>query len=47
MDNDVSGIIVTGQPNLLRTATGGTPFTSIKGNLPDRFVTDIADQPYQ
>ncbi|MEI2740410.1 MAG: T9SS type A sorting domain-containing protein [Chitinophagaceae bacterium] len=45
MDNDVSGIIVTGQPNLLRTATGGTPFTSIKGNLPDRFVTDIAISP--
>jgi hypothetical protein len=45
MDNDVSGLIVTGQPNILRTTTGGTPFTSIKGNLPDRFITDIAISP--
>ncbi|NOT51969.1 MAG: T9SS type A sorting domain-containing protein [Chitinophagaceae bacterium] len=44
-DNDVNNIIVTGQPNLLRTTTGGTPFTSIKGNLPDRFITDIAISP--
>ena len=44
-DNDVSNIIVTGQPNLLRTTTGATPFTSIKGTLPNRFVTDIAISP--
>lgn len=45
MDNDVSGLIITGQPNLLRTTNGATPFTSIKNNLPDRFVTDIAVSP--
>lgn len=44
-DNDANNIFITGQPNILRTATGGTPFTSIKGNLPDRFVTDIAISP--
>ncbi len=44
-DNDVNDIIITGQPNILRTTTGGTPFTSIKGNLPDRFITDIAVSP--
>lgn len=44
-DNDDNHIIITGQPNLLRTTTGGTPFTSIKGTLPDRFVTDIAISP--
>lgn len=44
-DNDVNNIIITGQPNILRTTTGGTPFTSIKGNLPDRFITDIAISP--
>lgn len=41
-DNDVNDIYVNGTPNLLRTTTGGTPFTSIKGSLPDRFVMDIA-----
>ncbi|MBI1343172.1 MAG: T9SS type A sorting domain-containing protein [Terrimonas sp.] len=41
-DNDVNNLYVTGQPNFLRTTTGGTPFTSIKGSLPDRFVMDIA-----
>ncbi len=41
-DNDVNDIYVTGQPNLLRTTTGNTPFSSIKGTLPDRFVMDIA-----
>ncbi len=45
MDNDVSGLIITGQPNILRTTTGGTPFASIKNTLPDRFVTDIAISP--
>ncbi|MEQ1675361.1 MAG: hypothetical protein ABL876_01590, partial [Chitinophagaceae bacterium] len=45
MDDDVSGLIITGQPNLMRTTTGSTPFTSIKSNLPDRFVTDIAISP--
>lgn len=44
-DNDLNNIIVTGQPNLLRTLSGGTPFTSIKSNLPNRFVTDIAISP--
>lgn len=41
-DNDVNDIYVTGTPNLLKTTTGNTPFTSIKGSLPDRFVMDIA-----
>lgn len=41
-DNDDNRIYVTGQPNILKTTTGNTPFTSIKGTLPDRFVTDIA-----
>lgn len=42
-DNDVSNIYVTGTPNLLRTSTPATtPYASIKGTLPDRFVTDIA-----
>jgi hypothetical protein len=45
MDNDVSGLFVNGQPNLLKTTTGNTPFTSIKGSLPDRFVMDIAISP--
>ena len=45
MDNDVSGLIITGQPNILRTTTGGTPFVSIKSTLPNRFVTDIAISP--
>jgi hypothetical protein len=44
-DNDVSGLIITGQPNILKTTTGGTPFASIKGTLPDRFVQDIAISP--
>lgn len=44
-DNDANNIIVTGQPNLLRTLNGATPFTSVKSNLPNRFVTDIAISP--
>ncbi|OSZ73717.1 hypothetical protein CAP36_17070 [Chitinophagaceae bacterium IBVUCB2] len=44
-DNDANNIYVTGQPNILRTTTGGTPFTSVKGTLPDRFVMDIAISP--
>lgn len=41
-DNDANGIYVNGQPNILRTTTGGTPFTSVKGTLPDRFIMDMA-----
>lgn len=41
-DNDVNNIYVNGQPNVLKTTTGNTPFTSIKGTLPDRFVMDFA-----
>lgn len=41
-DNDNNNIYVTGTPNILKTTTGGTPFTSIKGTLPDRFVMDFA-----
>lgn len=41
-DNDVNSIYVNGQPNVLKTTTGNTPFTSIKGTLPDRFVMDFA-----
>ncbi len=44
-DNDDNRIYVTGQPNILRTTTGNTPFTSIKGTLPDRFVMDILISP--
>lgn len=45
-DNDINNIYVTGSPNLLRTTSGGTPFTSIKGTLPDRFVMDMAISKY-
>lgn len=41
-DNDVDNLYVTGTPNVLKTTTGNTPFTSIKGSLPDRFVMDFA-----
>lgn len=41
-DNDVNSIYVNGQPNVLKTTTGNTPFTSIKGTLPNRFVMDFA-----
>lgn len=41
-DNNGDNLYVTGLPNVLRTTSGGTPFTSIKNNLPDRFVTDFA-----
>lgn len=42
-DNDVNNIYVTGNPNILKTTTPTTtPYTSIKGTLPDRFVMDIA-----
>lgn len=42
-DNDVSDIYITGTPNVLRsTAPATTPYGSIKGTLPDRFVTDFA-----
>ncbi len=44
-DNDVSNIYVTGTPNLLKsngTNAATVPYTSIKGTLPNRFVTDIA-----
>jgi len=41
-DNDVDNIYVNGGPNVLKTTTGNTPFTSIKGTLPDRFVMDFA-----
>ena len=41
-DNDDDRIYVTGQPNVLKTLNGATPFTSVKSNLPDRFVMDFA-----
>src|SRR5262249_35289469 len=41
-DNDADGLWVTGQPNILKTTNGATPFTSIKGTLPNRFVMDFA-----
>jgi photosystem II stability/assembly factor-like uncharacterized protein len=44
-DNDNNNIHVTGQPNILKTTTGNTPFTSIKGSLPDRFIMDMAISP--
>jgi hypothetical protein len=37
---------VNGQPNIFKTTTPATtPYTSIKGTLPDRFVTDFAISP--
>ena len=45
-DNDVNNIYVTGTPNILKSTTGNTPFTSIKGSLPDRFVMDFAISKY-
>lgn len=42
-DNDVNNIYVTGSPNVFKTTTPTTtPYTSIKGSLPDRFVMDFA-----
>jgi len=45
-DNDVDNLYVTGTPNVLKTTTGNTPFTSIMGTgantLPNRFVMDFA-----
>jgi len=42
-DNDVNNIYVNGQPNILKTTTPTTtPYASIKGSLPDRFVMDFA-----
>lgn len=42
-DNDVNNIYVTGTPNVLRsTSPTTTPYTSIKGSLPDRFIMDFA-----
>lgn len=38
---------VNGQPNILKSTTPSTtPYTSIKGTLPDRFVMDIAISQY-
>ena len=37
---------VNGQPNILKSTTPATtPYTSIKGSLPDRFIMDIAISP--
>lgn len=48
-DNDADNIYVTGNPNVLKTTTGNTPFTSIMGSggntLPNRFVMDFAIDP--
>jgi hypothetical protein len=44
-DLDVDSIIMTGNPNLMRTLTGGLPMTSVMTGLPNRFVTDIAISP--
>ena len=48
-DNDVDDIYVNGVPNVLKTTTGGTPFTIIKGSggtaLPDRYVMYFAVSP--
>jgi hypothetical protein len=41
-DNNGNNLYVTGSPNVLRTLTGAVPFTSIKTNLPNRFVMDFA-----
>ncbi len=44
-DNDVDQLYVTGNPDVLKTTTGGTPFASIQSNLPSRFVMDFAISP--
>lgn len=44
-DNDNHNVYYNPPPNLLKTTNGSTPFTSIKNNLPDRFVMDIAISP--
>jgi hypothetical protein len=44
-DNDVDNLHVSPPPDILRTTTGNTPFTSIKGTLPNRFVMDFAISP--
>ena len=41
-DGDADGLFVTGTPNVLKTTNGTTPFASIKGTLPNRFVMDFA-----
>ena len=45
-DNDVDNLYITGNPNVLKTTTGNTPFTSIMGSggtaLPNRFIMDFA-----
>jgi photosystem II stability/assembly factor-like uncharacterized protein len=45
-DNDVDNLYLTGTPNVLKTTTGNTPFSSIMGSganmLPDRFIMDFA-----
>ncbi|MBL7725985.1 MAG: T9SS type A sorting domain-containing protein [Chitinophagaceae bacterium] len=42
-DDDVNNIYVNGNPNVFKTTTPTTtPYTSIKGSLPDRFVMDFA-----
>ena len=42
-DNDVNTIFINGNPNVFKTTTPTTtPYTSIKGSLPDRFVMDFA-----
>jgi len=39
-------IWVNGQPNIFKTTTpASTPYTSIKGSLPDRFIMDFAISP--
>lgn len=42
-DNDVNNIYVNGVPNIFKTTSPATtPYSSIKGSLPDRFVMDFA-----
>lgn len=46
-DNDVNNLYTNPPPGVRKSLNGGTttPFTNIKSNLPDRFVTDFAISP--
>lgn len=41
-DNNMDNLYINPPPNVLRTTTGAAPFTTVKNNLPDRFVMDFA-----
>jgi hypothetical protein len=44
-DNDGIGLHINAPPNVMKSTNGGSSFTSIKANLPDRFVMDFGISP--